>query len=89
MRKIEIEERLCERGGERERERVERDLAKERERERGGGGERFREHGMEIAKGTKILRKSELYTDIDISGKNINSQRTGVKKRKRERNREK
>ena len=27
--------------------------------------DRFREHGMEIAKGTKILRKSELYTDID------------------------
>ena len=43
---------------------------------------------MEIAKGTKILRKSELYTDIDISGKNINSQRTGVKKRKRETERE-
>ena len=64
-------------------------MARERERERGGGGERFREHGMEIAKGTKILRKSELYTDIDISGKNINSQRTGVKKRKRETEREK
>ena len=44
---------------------------------------------MEIAKGTKILRKSGLYTDIDISGKNINSQRTGVKKRKRETEREK
>ena len=34
------------------------------------------------------MRKSELYTDIDISGKNINSQRTEGGKRKRERDRE-
>ena len=58
---------------------------RKREREmKNGLRDRFREHGMEIANGTKILRKSELYTDIDISGKNINSQRTEVKKRKRE-----
>ena len=40
---------------------------------------------MEIARDTKVLRKSELYTDIDISGKNTNSQRTEGKKRKRDR----
>ena len=56
----------------------------ERERER----EIFREHGIEIVRDTKVLRKSELYTDIDISGKNINSQRTEGEKRKRERDRE-
>ena len=60
-------------------------MRNERERE----GERFREHGMEIARDTKILRKSELYTDIDISGNNTNSQRTEGKKRKRETEREK
>ena len=48
----------------------EREREREREREmKSGLRERFREHGMEIAKGTKILKKSELYTDIDISGK--------------------
>ena len=74
MRKIEREKRDCAKeggGGERER----------------GGGERFREHGIEIARDTKVLRKSELYTDLDISGEK-NSQRTEGKKRRRERHRE-
>ena len=38
---------------------------RKRGREREREGERFREHGMEIARDTK----GELYTDLDISGK--------------------
>ena len=38
---------------------------RERERESEREKERLREHGMEIARDTKVLRKSELYTDID------------------------
>ena len=59
---------------ERERKREKRDCAKEREREREredrlcereGEREKLREHGMEIARDTKVLRKSKLYIDID------------------------
>ena len=57
---------------------------KERERER----ERLREQGMEIARDTKVLRKSELYIYRHrYFRKNINSHRTEVKKRRKERER--
>ena len=39
---------------------------------------------MEIARDTKVLRKSELYTDIDISGKNTNREQRVKKERERE-----
>ena len=55
---------------------------KEKERER----ERLREQGMEIARDTKVLRKSELYIYRHrYFRKNINSHRTEVKKRRKER----